>query len=198
MNMANSPTKRPSIMAPRSSTSHTTRADSPRAKRLHTIHLLGVLPDIERDARIVRDTAPAGFVEKVEELQKKSNDSTDKRIRETVQLKSLPPGFDWKFAGLKSSAVAFDAANKTLTAKERLAGKDVKAILVAGGNRELRDTLSQLMVNSARFRVSSWWLFWAYIIATLGELCLSPVGLSMVSKLAPAEIAPPCSWACGW
>jgi POT family proton-dependent oligopeptide transporter len=30
-------------------------------------------------------------------------------------------------------------------------------------------------------------LFWSYILATLGELCLSPVGLSMVSKLAPAR-----------
>ena len=38
-------------------------------------------------------------------------------------------------------------------------------------------------------RVSSWWLFWFYILATLGELCLSPVGLSMVSKLAPAKFA---------
>jgi POT family proton-dependent oligopeptide transporter len=156
--------------------------------KTHTIHLLGVLPDIERD-RIVRDTAPPGFVATVEELQKKSNDSTDKRIRETVQLESLPPGFDWRFAELKSSEVAFDAANKTLTAKQRLAGKDVKAILVAAGDPELRGTLSKLMVDSAQFRVSSWWLFWAYIIATLGELCLSPVGLSMVSKLAPAKFA---------
>jgi POT family proton-dependent oligopeptide transporter len=37
--------------------------------------------------------------------------------------------------------------------------------------------------------VSSWWLFWTYILATFGELCLSPVGLSMVSKLAPMKFA---------
>jgi POT family proton-dependent oligopeptide transporter len=37
-------------------------------------------------------------------------------------------------------------------------------------------------------RVSPWWLVWAYIISELGELCLSPVGLSVVTKLAPARI----------
>ncbi len=33
------------------------------------------------------------------------------------------------------------------------------------------------------------WLFWVYLLHTLGELCLSPVGLSMVTKLAPARVA---------
>ncbi|MDR1493762.1 MAG: oligopeptide:H+ symporter [Planctomycetaceae bacterium] len=34
-----------------------------------------------------------------------------------------------------------------------------------------------------------YWLLWCYIFSTWGELCLSPVGLSMVSKLAPARYA---------
>lgn len=33
------------------------------------------------------------------------------------------------------------------------------------------------------------WLIWCYLLATWGELCLSPVGLSMVTKLAPARYA---------
>ena len=32
------------------------------------------------------------------------------------------------------------------------------------------------------------WLVAAYIIEEIGELCLSPVGLSAVTKLAPARI----------
>ncbi|HFC30388.1 MAG TPA: MFS transporter, partial [Oceanospirillales bacterium] len=35
--------------------------------------------------------------------------------------------------------------------------------------------------------VSMWWLIIAYWLHTMGELCLSPVGLSYVSKLAPAK-----------
>ncbi|HEX6635983.1 MAG TPA: peptide MFS transporter [Usitatibacter sp.] len=33
------------------------------------------------------------------------------------------------------------------------------------------------------------WLFFVYVLHTVGELCLSPVGLSMVTKLAPARVA---------
>lgn len=37
-------------------------------------------------------------------------------------------------------------------------------------------------------RVSALWLVVAYVLHTWGELCLSPVGLSMVTKLAPARL----------
>ena len=38
-------------------------------------------------------------------------------------------------------------------------------------------------------KVSMIWLVSLYTIHTLGELCLSPIGLSMVNKLAPAKFA---------
>ncbi|MBP9946137.1 MAG: peptide MFS transporter, partial [Vicinamibacteria bacterium] len=38
-------------------------------------------------------------------------------------------------------------------------------------------------------RVAPWWLVGTYLMHTIGELCLSPVGLSTVSKLAPARYA---------
>jgi POT family proton-dependent oligopeptide transporter len=37
--------------------------------------------------------------------------------------------------------------------------------------------------------VSPWWLVAAYTFHTLGELCLSPVGLSYVTKVAPVKFA---------
>jgi len=36
---------------------------------------------------------------------------------------------------------------------------------------------------------SPWWLTGTYFLQTLGELCLSPVGLSAMTKLAPARVA---------
>lgn len=42
---------------------------------------------------------------------------------------------------------------------------------------------------TAEQKVSMFWLFSMYILHTLGELCLSPIGLSMVAKLAPARLA---------
>ncbi len=38
-------------------------------------------------------------------------------------------------------------------------------------------------------KVSMWWLIGLYVIHTMGELCLSPIGLSMVSKLAPIRLS---------
>lgn len=35
---------------------------------------------------------------------------------------------------------------------------------------------------------SMWWLVGAYFFHTMGELCISPIGLSMVTKLAPLRI----------
>jgi POT family proton-dependent oligopeptide transporter len=37
--------------------------------------------------------------------------------------------------------------------------------------------------------VSLWWLNATYLMHTIGELCLSPVGLSAMTKLAPARVA---------
>jgi proton-dependent oligopeptide transporter, POT family len=37
-------------------------------------------------------------------------------------------------------------------------------------------------------KASSWWLIFAYGVITIGELCLSPMGLSLVSKLSPPRL----------
>jgi hypothetical protein len=45
-----------------------------------------------------------------------------------------------------------------------------------------------ILQNAYLFRVSPFWLILAYAIVTLGELMLSPMGLSLVSKVAPIGI----------
>lgn len=42
-------------------------------------------------------------------------------------------------------------------------------------------------ITSPDIKVSMAWLVFAYLFHTLGELCISPVGLSYVSKLVPAK-----------
>jgi POT family proton-dependent oligopeptide transporter len=42
--------------------------------------------------------------------------------------------------------------------------------------------------SGAGIRVSPWFLVWSYFISELGELCVSPIGLSAVTKLAPLRI----------
>lgn len=42
--------------------------------------------------------------------------------------------------------------------------------------------------QNGEMKSSYWWFFAAYGVITVGELCLSPIGLSMVSKLSPARL----------
>ena len=42
--------------------------------------------------------------------------------------------------------------------------------------------------SGAGIRVSPWFLVWSYFVSELGELCVSPIGLSAVTKLAPLRI----------
>ena len=42
--------------------------------------------------------------------------------------------------------------------------------------------------ENAGMKVSAMWLVGTYAVITLGELCLSPMGLSLVSKLSPSRL----------
>jgi hypothetical protein len=106
-----------------------------------------------------------------------------------AHLAEVPPGFEMKLAEFKKGEATYDADTRTLTVKGTLAEKDAKALLVTAGQPDFRAAVYRLYTQSSAFRVSAWWLFWFYILCTVGELCLSPVGLSMVSKLAPAKFA---------
>jgi POT family proton-dependent oligopeptide transporter len=46
----------------------------------------------------------------------------------------------------------------------------------------------KILTKSYLFRVSAFWLLLAYAIISLGELMLSPMGLSLVSKVAPVKM----------
>jgi POT family proton-dependent oligopeptide transporter len=42
--------------------------------------------------------------------------------------------------------------------------------------------------NESQEKSSAWWLFGTYAMFTFAELCLSPMGLSLVNKMAPANL----------
>jgi POT family proton-dependent oligopeptide transporter len=59
------------------------------------------------------------------------------------------------------------------------------ATVAAGYSREVVDGK---VIEDIGDKVSALWLFGTYAIVTVGELCLSPMGLSLVSKMSPANI----------
>jgi POT family proton-dependent oligopeptide transporter len=60
-------------------------------------------------------------------------------------------------------------------------------LLCAGGGFALLVPAAMLAANGDK--VSPWWLVATYLLHTFGELSLSPVGMSAMTKLAPARIA---------
>ncbi len=82
--------------------------------------------------------------------------------------------------GVKFSAKTDEATQVTTSGGDNLIATINK---VAPGEGDKHR--AAILQNSFLFRVSPFWLILAYMIVTLGELMLSPMGLSLVSKVAP-------------
>lgn len=92
---------------------------------------------------------------------------------------------------------AKDADGKNLIYGVKFAPKkDEKTGQTVSGEQQLAEVIrkvapeaeadkSAFMQGAYLFRVSAFWLILAYAVVTLGELMLSPMGLSLVSKVAP-------------
>lgn len=85
------------------------------------------------------------------------------------------------FAGLW---MAMSRARKELSSP----GKFALGLLLAGiGFALMIIPANALVSTSGALKVSSWWLVASYFFQTLGELCVSPVGLSSMTKLSPRK-----------
>jgi proton-dependent oligopeptide transporter, POT family len=89
----------------------------------------------------------------------------------------------------KELGVSWDAPTRSLTFSTYATTPIRRELKAAGADPALRDSLWALEKKSAVARVSGIWLLLSYLLATLGELCCSPVGLSLTTKLAPLKYA---------
>ncbi len=171
------------------------------------LSLRGVMPPFARRDAFEKTTTPA-LLEKVEAFEKASAKAT-KEVPVTQEI-DLPRfaftedaeilkqmGMTRTDAGATGEKLSFalrhaaegHTVTVALTANAPLEAQPKAEILEAVAEPEWRKALKDLEKASHRARVSAVWLFLSYLLATLGELCLSPVGLSMVTKLAPARFA---------
>lgn len=99
-----------------------------------------------------------------------------------IQNAKGPDGKNLIF-GVKFSTKTDEATGVTTTGQDQLIAA-INAVSPGAGNVN-REAILQ---SAFLFRVSPLWLILAYAIVTLGELMLSPMGLSLVSKVAPISI----------
>jgi POT family proton-dependent oligopeptide transporter len=138
----------------------------------------------------LKPTVDPEYLKSVEKLEAESKNASEKRPI-PVKIGPVPAGFDLPFTDeqKKDIVAAWDPALATVTVKGSIDVEAKIALLRAGAPEEYRSALKALSEKANDARSSGLWLFLSYLLATLGELCLSPVGLSMVTKLAPARFA---------
>ena len=102
---------------------------------------------------------------------------------------------------LDKIVAAKDADGKNLIYGVKFSPKeDAATKQIVSGEQQLMTALNTVAPGQAAqhreaflqrahlFRVSAFWLIFAYAVVTLGELMLSPMGLSLVSKVAPIHL----------
>ena len=90
--------------------------------------------------------------------------------------------------GVPEAVVTTLAATDVVHAKYASEAELMEAIQPVLGPEQTLSYGAQIRARSYLFRVSPAWLIIAYAVVTLGELMLSPMGLSLVSKVAPIRM----------
>jgi len=150
----------------------------------------GVLTDLDR-LRLLAKAAPPEFKNAVTLLveqarEKSSQAARDEEWQVSEMVSSAPAGF--RVAGEQAGEVAqWDGATRTLIATGEIKERAKTELLAAAAHPEFKEAVDKIYLDSSQFRVSVWWLILFFVVLTMGELCLSPVGLSLVTKLAPAK-----------
>ncbi|XXF75877.1 peptide MFS transporter [Myxococcaceae bacterium GXIMD 01537] len=143
----------------------------------------GVLAPFAVTAALQPTVDPA-YMEQVKKLETAVKYATEEKpVRFTFD--GLPAGYT--FPTLEKTA--WDAGSSTVTMSASLNPVAKSQVVGAGAPPEWRQAISALAENSKAAQVTGLWLILSYLLATFGELCLSPVGLSMVTKLAPTRFA---------
>ncbi|WP_394837542.1 peptide MFS transporter [Pendulispora rubella] len=136
---------------------------------------------------LLKQSADPKYVSSVESFVAESAKATaDKPV--SAKLEGVPADYQ-PAAALAENGATWDAATGTLSVKKPIDPPSRVALLSEGAPAEWRKPVRELSKSSDAARVTGFWLFLSYVLATFGELCISPVGLSMVTKLAPTRFA---------
>ena len=115
-------------------------------------------------------------------LNNLAGSGVSKDVLDRIQNAKAADGKNSVF-GVKFSSKTDEATGAKTTGEQQLIAAVNAASPGAGDTHR-----AAILQNAYLFRVSPFWLILAYAIVTLGELMLSPMGLSLVSKVAPINI----------
>ncbi|UCF32741.1 MAG: peptide MFS transporter [Phycisphaerales bacterium] len=172
------------------------------------LQMRGVLNELDW-IRALAATANPTYRQVIAELVEKAETRADE-VRGAQRAGELPGDYEWEvsvsipekvgdfdpLAGLPTEGqgrervtiARWDADTRTLTVTSALSDRGQAELLAAGADPEFREALTSIYRESSVLKVSILWLLAFYLVLTIGELCLSPVGLSLVTKAAPPKL----------
>lgn len=132
---------------------------------------------------VKKSMGPDEYFDNIPESQRPAPDK-EVKLFSTELFQSINPGFIIIFTPLVVGFLGFLRSRK----KEPSTPAKITIGLVITGLSALVMVLAAILSQNGTIKVSAGWLFGTYAVVTIGELFLSPMGLSLVSKLSPPRI----------
>ncbi len=173
----------------------------------NTLVMNGVLTDLDW-MRVLGATSNETYEQTIDDLLERIETRAEE-VRVAKQAGEMPRDATWEVTakvppeagevqflaglptqteGTEETQVAFwDADTRTIRVTATLSAKDEAQLRAAGADPRFRDAVTEIYQESSVLKVSIAWLLAFYLVITVGELCLSPVGLSLVTKAAPPK-----------
>jgi dipeptide/tripeptide permease len=117
----------------------------------------------------------------------------NERVINNLRADGIPENILQQLATAKDAEGKYIVLDKKFPYEKDVNGAKQKVTLTDALNQAIPGGqtaayVDKIQQRSHLFRVSPFWLIFAYAIVTLGELMLSPMGLSLVSKVAPIRM----------
>ncbi|WP_037584505.1 peptide MFS transporter, partial [Stigmatella aurantiaca] len=135
----------------------------------------------------LRPTVDKAYMAQIEAMEVAVKNASPERPV-TFQFTGLPPGYTFPLSD-KQGVSGWNEESRAVTMVGGLSPVSKAQLVGSGAPPAWRQAITSLAEQSKAAQVSGLWLLLSFLLATLGELCLSPVGLSMVTKLAPTRFA---------
>jgi POT family proton-dependent oligopeptide transporter len=177
--------------------------------RNRTLYMSGVLTELDWMRALAASSSPK-YRETITRLGEWSTEQSDK-VRQMKLDGTMKPEEGWMVQlnvpeevgpldavtgwptmggpGDTKQKVTWNPEMRVLVTTDTLTERDEAQLLAAGADPAFRDALTAIYRESSVYKVSISWLLAFYLVLTIGELCLSPVGLSFVTKAAPPRYA---------
>lgn len=141
------------------------------------------VPETNEDGQVVTEIGPHYYFSNVPEAERPAEGESVTLVSTEI-FQSVNPGF---VVILTPVVVIFFGFLRKRGREPSTPGKIGWGMLITAASTIIM-ILAVVTSQNGAVKSSPWWLISSYGVITVGELCLSPMGLALVSKLSPRRV----------